>query len=126
MQQALVVEEEKRGLYKGEDGGGRIDKGETVLQHERTIRKPIKCFGCREENHVFRNCPERGKRHHEYRNKQGNSFKHKAARADADGTKNENCGSKVFGAGLITSEGGSCWVIDSFASQHIPLIVNYW
>ena len=28
--QALVSEEEKRGLYKGKDGGGRVDKGETA------------------------------------------------------------------------------------------------
>ncbi|CAB4003972.1 Retrovirus-related Pol poly from transposon TNT 1-94 [Paramuricea clavata] len=57
--QALMSEEEKRGLYKGKDGGGRVDKGETALQHEKTSRKPIKCFGCGEENHVIRNCPKR-------------------------------------------------------------------
>ena len=32
--QALMSEEEKRGLYKGKDGGGRVDNGETALQHE--------------------------------------------------------------------------------------------
>jgi hypothetical protein len=42
-----MSEEEKRGLYKGKDGGGRVDmKGETSLQHEKTSRKPIECFGC--------------------------------------------------------------------------------
>jgi hypothetical protein len=36
-----MSEEEKRGPYKGKDGGGRVDKGETALQHEKTSRKPI-------------------------------------------------------------------------------------
>ena len=45
--------------------------------------------------------------------------KHKAAAADAEGTKNEDSGSNVFVAGLIASEGDSCWVIDSGASQHM-------
>ncbi|CAB4015365.1 Hypothetical predicted protein [Paramuricea clavata] len=34
--QALTSEEEKRGLHKGKDGGGRVDKGETALRHEKT------------------------------------------------------------------------------------------
>ena len=75
--QALMSEEEKRGLYTGK-GGGRVDKGETALQHEKTSRKPIKCFGCGEENHVIRNCPKRKKGQHENRNKPGNSYKYKA------------------------------------------------
>ena len=78
---------------------------------------------------MIRNCPKRRKGNHEHRNKQGNSFKHKAAPADAGGTLNENSGSKVFGAALITSEGDSCWVIDSGASQQMTanreILVNY-
>ena len=34
--QKLVVEEEKRGLYKSKDGCGLVDKGETALKHETT------------------------------------------------------------------------------------------
>ena len=78
---------------------------------------------------MIRNCPKRRKGHHEYRNKQGNSSKRKAAPADVDGTKNEDSGSNVFVAGLIAYESDSCWVIDSGASQHMTanreLLVNY-
>jgi hypothetical protein len=127
--QALMSEEEKRGLYKGKDGGGRVDKGETALQHEKTSRKPIKCFGCGEENHVIRNCLKRKKGQHENRNKPGNSYKHKATPEDADGKRNEDSGGNVFVVGLIAAEGNSCWIIDSGASQHMTanrdLLVNY-
>ena len=45
----------------------------------------LRCFGCREENHVIRNCPKRRKGQHEYRNKPGSLSKQKAALAGADG-----------------------------------------
>ena len=128
--QALMSEEEKRGLYKGKDGGGRVDKGEAALQHEKTTRKPIKCFGCGEENHVIRNCPKRKKGQHEYRHKPGNPSKHKAAPADANKKENEDSGGNVFVVGMIAAEGNSCWIIDSGASQHMTanrdLLVNYF
>ncbi len=50
-------------------------KGEAALQHEKTSRMPIKCFGCG---------PKRKKGQHEYRHKPGNSSKHKADPADAN------------------------------------------
>ena len=101
-----MSEEEKRGLYKGKDGGGRVDmNGETALPNEKTSRKPIKCFGCGEENNVIRNCPKRKKGQHENRNKPGNSYKHKATPADADGKRHEDSGSNVFVVRLIATEG---------------------
>ena len=128
--QALVSEEEKRGLYKGKDGGGRVVKDETALQHEKTSREPIRCFGCGEESHVIRNCSKRRKGQHENQNKPGSSSKHKAALADADGKKNEDSGGNVFVVGMIAAEGNSCWIIDSGASQHMTanrdLLVNYF
>ena len=93
--QALMSEVEKRGVYKCKDGGGRVDKGETALQHEKRSRKHIKCFGCGEENHVIRNCPKTKKGQHENRNKPGNSYKHKATPADADGKRNEDSGGRI-------------------------------
>ena len=126
--QALMSEEEKRGLYKGKDGGCRVDKGETALQHEKTSRKPIKCQRCGGENHVIRNCPKRKKGQHENRNI-NHPYKHKATPADADGKRNEDSGDNVFVVGLIAAEGNSCWIIDSGASQHMTanrdLVVNY-
>ena len=106
--QALMSEEEKHGLYKGKDGGGRVDKGEAALQHEKTTQKPIKCFGCGEENHVIRNCPKRKKGQHEYRHKPGNPSKHKAAPADANKKENEDSRCNVFVVGMIAAEGNSC------------------
>ena len=127
--QALRSEEEKRGLCKGKESVGRTDKGETALQHEKTSREPIKCFGCGEENHVIKNCPKRKKGQHEQRNKLGNASKHKATRANADEKKDEDCWGNVFVVGLIAAEGDSCWIIDSRASQHMTanrdLLVNY-
>ena len=87
MHQTLRSEEEKRGLCKGKGSVGRTDKGETALHHEKTSRKPIKCFGCGEENHVIKSCPKRKKGQHEQQNKLGNSLKHKATRANADEKK---------------------------------------
>ena len=127
--QALRSEEEKRGLSKGKDGGRGTDKGETALQHEKTSRKPIKCFGCGEENHVIRNCPKRKKGKHEYRNKPGNSSKHNAAPADADEKGDEDFEGNIFVVGLSATKENSCWIIDSGASQHMTanrdLLVNY-
>jgi hypothetical protein len=78
---------------------------------------------------VIRNCPKRKKGQHENRNKPGNSYKHKATPADADGKRHENSGSNVFVVGLIATEGNSCWIIDSGDSQHMTanrdLLVNY-
>ena len=36
-----------------------------------------------------------------------------------DRTKSEDADGKVFVAGLIASEGGSCWKIDSSATKRI-------
>jgi hypothetical protein len=124
-----MSEEEKRGLSKSKDTGGRAYKGETALQHEKTSRRPIKCYGCGEENHVIRNCPKRKKGQHEHRNKPGNLPKHKASPADADEKKDEDNWGNVFAVGLIAAEGNNCWIIDSGASQHMTanrdLLVNY-
>ena len=127
--QALLSEEEKRTQQKCKSSGSGIDRGETALQHDKSSRKPIKCFGCGQENHVIRNCPQKKKGQQESRGRFGNPSKHKASPADTDAGKNEDYGGNVFAVGLIAAEEINGWIIDSGASQHMTanrdILANY-
>ena len=60
LHQALLNEEEKRKQSKSKaSGGGGTDDGESALQHNKSDRDPVKCYGCGEEGHMIRNCPQR-------------------------------------------------------------------
>ena len=62
LHEALISEEEKRRQTKSRYGD--TDQGESALQHDKSNRKVIKCFGCGEENHIIRNCPHKKKEQH--------------------------------------------------------------
>ena len=77
--QVQMSEEEESHQNKGRYSSiCDTNHGESALEHSKCNKKPIKCFGCGEENHVIRNCPHKKKEQPE-RCKP----KHKATPADA-------------------------------------------
>ena len=104
LHQALLNEEEKRKQSKSKvGGGGGAEDCESALQHNKLDRKPIKCYGCGEEGHVIRNCPQKKKKQYRRNENQGKfdkSSKHNAAPAHGDTDKNDDSGANVFAVGL--------------------------
>jgi hypothetical protein len=134
LHQALLNEEEKRKQSKSKvGGGGGAEDCESALQHNKLDRKPIKCYGCGEESHVIRNCPQKKKktqyRRNENQGKFDKSSKHNAAPAHGDTDKNGDSGTNVFAVGLSVMKGDDYWIIDSGTSQHMTssqdLLMNY-
>ena len=132
LHQALVNEEEKRKQSKIKATGGGFDDGESALQHNKQDRKPIKCYGCGEENHIIRNCPHKKRRQNLRKGNRGNdskSSRHNAAPVQGDGEKKHDYGENLFTVGLSVIKGNDNWIIDSGASQHMTsnreLLVNY-
>ena len=133
LHQALLNEDEKRKQSKSKltGGGGGVDQdSESALQSSKLDRKPIKCYGCDQEGHVIRNCPN-GKKRKQYRPspKFDKSLpKHNATPALGD-SDSDDSGANVFAVGLSVTKGDDCWIIDSGASQHMTsnrdLLMNY-
>ena len=128
--QALLNEEEKRKQSKGKATGGGTDDGESALQHNKVDRNSIKCYGCGEEGHMVRNCPQKKKkqyRRNENQGKNNKSSKHNATPAHGDTDKSDDSGA-VFAVGLSVMK-EDYWIIDSGASQNMTsnrdLLTNY-
>ena len=109
VEQALVTEEQKRGVEKAAEK----DVGDSALRAEKG-RKPFKfrCYKCRKEGHKAAECHGKSSRPQEQRR---SAFDAKAADDE------EENGSHMFmmTTGQMTGENNHTWILDSGASRHM-------
>jgi hypothetical protein len=129
VQQALINEEEKRLQIKvSKSNDNRFDKGESALRHEKSTRKPIRCYECNQEGHISRNCPQKNAWKGTKPRGVQKLSKHKASAANTEDSDEST--KQLFATGFITSsKDENKWIVDSGASQHMTanrqLLIDY-
>ena len=116
IKQALLDEEQRRGMHTSDSGGGTESKGsDSALKAGRKFSKGWKsgaCLHCGQKGHFIRSCPSLVKEH---------KSKHRAKTADETQEDSDAGGGELFVAtvGLKADAKDDDWIIDSGASRHM-------